>query len=149
MKVVALIAGWALSTLAAEAGVGIVPGEQSTAARAADLVAEAWGEGDAQALRRLLAESGVDLSLQGEVYRALDGARVATALEAFFHDHRPRAAEVRRVSRADGSPPRAFAEISWQWLGSGSMEEKSGTLFVGLEQMSSEWRVNELRVVSR
>ncbi len=149
MKLVALIVGWALSTLGAQAGVLIAPGQQSSAAHVADLVAHAWGEGDAQALRGLLSESGVDLSLHGEVYQALGAVRVATALKAFFHDHHPRSAEVRRVSRADGSPLRAFTEISWQWLGSGSVEEESGTLFVGLEQTSSGWRVNELRVVSR
>jgi hypothetical protein len=110
-------------------------------------VAAAWHKGDAGALARLGAETGISLDVDGSTVGPL-GARQAAAVLRRVFDDRESVSAAPRVSRTvGGEPARAFGEITWTTRARGTTIPERATLFVAFVREGDVWRITEIRLM--
>ncbi len=108
---------------------------------------EFWARADTDAMVRLFDDAGVHVALVDKDHGTLDRRNAAVAVERFLDQYPVRNARLARAPEVGGHPDRGFAEIRWEAVAPGTSETVRYTLFVGLAQRGTDWRVVELRVL--
>lgn len=125
--------------LAAQAG--------ESPAALARAAAAAWERQDARALEALLAPDGITLRLEDQMHSGVGARQARASLEAFIGRHAAGETRVLRASELGGDPPKGLVELEWHTAPRGSAEEKRYVIFFGLERVTDEWRIAEVRIM--
>jgi len=130
--------------------ISLVPftGPQTALEAEAMRFAQAWVEGDSQALESMLVSSGILLHILGDLYPSVPPPRALLALRAFLERYSGGEAELMRASQAAGEETRGFAELQWRTLVAGTGEAVIFTLFLAYAMEEGIWTVTEVRVLT-
>lgn len=113
---------------------------------AAGRFARAWAAADAEGIGTLLASGSVSLHLDDVSHGSLSPRQAVAALQGFLQGRETRKIRVVRTSEVGGSPSRGFAEVAWQAVAVGTVEDLTYTVYVGFV-LEEGWKVTEVRVM--
>jgi hypothetical protein len=120
--------------------------DQPSLEDAAGRFAGLWSLGDVGRITDLLASEGIRLHLGRVGHNSLPPRQARAALRDFLGEHRSDGVRLDTVSEVGGSPPRGFAEISWETVVLGTSETLHYIVFVGFILEDEIWRISEVRV---
>ena len=139
--------GWALALALLGSGTGSSPAaaQQLPLGEIAAAVAGHWSNGNADAIARLMSESGVALYLLDQSQPAAGIRQARAALAALLG--RSGRVRIARVEELGGAPRRGFAELEWEVMEPGSPEGLRYVVFLGFVAGEPGWRIAEVRVL--
>jgi hypothetical protein len=123
------------------------PEQEASLQEVALAFAQAWVDGDGEALEGMMETGGIRLHLLGEEHLVIPPRQARRSLMSFLERYEGGEAEVPRASQIGGDPTRGFAEIRWGCRVSGTPEPVIFTLFVAFARTGAEWRVTEIRIL--
>lgn len=109
--------------------------------------AQALGQGNAEAMARLMADGAIRLRISGVDRSALSARQAQAALREFLRGYEPGQVRLVRAAPVVGTPGRGFAELRWQTRMAGTSQPAFHSVFLGLVDTGSGWRVDELRLL--
>ena len=118
---------------------------QSSLSSVAGSVAGAWGQGDADAVARLLSSGGVALHLLDQSQPAAGVRQARAALQELLSGRG--SARLMKVEELGGAPARGFAELQWEVAEPGSPQGLRYVVFLGFVSEAEGWRIAEVRVL--
>lgn len=110
-------------------------------------VAAAWHRGDAAAITRLAASSGISLDVDGRSVGPLGPRQASAVIRRVFEDRESVGARSNMTRTVGGSPQRAFGEIAWTTRARGTTIPERATLFVAFVREDAGWRITEIRLI--
>lgn len=110
--------------------------------------AEQWADRSSDQLGATFDAEGVLLAYDGREHRDLERSRLLAALDQIRDGNVGGGVRVVRVVPVAGSEDRAFAELVWESVSSGTSESVERTLYLGLVLHDERWWINEIRVLS-
>jgi hypothetical protein len=137
----------ALLALVALAAIGAGPAAGQDLNQALGRVASAWHRGDAAAITRLAASSGISIDVDGRSVGPLAPRQAAAVLRRVFEDRESVNARGNMTRSVGGSPQRAFGEIAWTTRARGTTIPERATLFVAFVREDEGWRITEIRLI--
>lgn len=129
----------------------VIPGVAAAQGSPQDVIrsfAEEWADRTSDQLASTFDTGGVLLAYDGREHRDLGRARLVAALDQIRDGNVGGGVRVVRVVPVAGSDDRAFAELIWESVSSGTSEAVERTLYLGLVLHDDRWWINEIRVLS-
>ena len=110
-------------------------------------VAGSWARGDETGLVRHIASRGLSIDLSDGPMGPLNNRQTAALLRQLFGQGETVGVQPGMLQRVGGSPPRAFAAISWITRPEGTRVPVRRTVYFGLEWADDAWKVTEIRLI--
>jgi hypothetical protein len=110
-------------------------------------LARGWQNGDLSVLGSHTASMGLSLDVEGRRLGPLPGRQAASALKRLLDEHETISVRVSMQKELEGTPPRAWAELSWETKPRGTTIPMRTTVFVALELERDSWRFTEIRLM--
>ncbi len=95
----------------------------------------------------ILGSGGIRLQLDAAAHAGLSSRQAVASLRDFLREYEGAQTAVTRAAPVAGSPDRGFAEVHWSARVAGTSQALRRVLFIGLVEISGEWRVDEIRFV--
>jgi hypothetical protein len=124
-----------------------VPAHAQELQQVLDQAAGALHRGDAGALARLAAGSGMSVDVDGRAVGPLARRQAAAVIRRLFEDRESVGARTTMSRVVGGDPPRAFGEISWTMRVRGTTIPVRSNVFVALVREGDRWRITEIRLL--
>ena len=110
-------------------------------------LARGWQKGDFSVLGSHTASIGLSLDVEGRRLGPLPGRQAAAALRRLLDERETVSVRISMQKEIEGSPRRAFAELSWETRPRGTTIPTRSTVFVALELEGDRWRFTEIRLM--
>jgi len=110
-------------------------------------LARGWQRGDFSVLGSHTASMGLSLDVEGRRLGPLPGRQAASALSRLLDERETVAVRISMLKEIEGSPRRAFAELSWETRPRGTTIPTRTTVFVALELERDRWCFTEIRLM--
>ncbi|GMR13854.1 MAG: hypothetical protein BMS9Abin29_2078 [Gemmatimonadota bacterium] len=120
---------------------------QETLSQVVSRLAQAWVDGDLEAIGSLMASAGVHVRLGAQDFHVLEKRQALATIRGLLRQMEGRGFEVTRVSELNGEPSRGISEVEWEAVDRGSRELVQRTLFMGFILEAGAWRVEDLWVL--
>ena len=121
-------------------------GSAQTLERAAAAVAEAWMDPSLSALEGLLDPMGSLFAVDGREHSHLTPSRVAAAVADLRRDQVSGNVRVIRAVDVGGDPSRAFVELAWDSIETGTSEPSERRVYFGLVEREARFWITEIRI---
>lgn len=108
---------------------------------------QSLGQGNVEAMARLLSDGGIRLRLQGLDRSALSSRQAQAALRDFLRGYEAGQVRLVRAAPVAGSPGRGFAELRWQARVLGTSQPAAHSVFLGMVEVGGGWRIEEIRLL--
>jgi hypothetical protein len=106
-----------------------------------------WARGDESAIVALATRPGISLDIDKKETGPLAGRQAAALLRRLFEDHETMSVRLMASRSMDGTPKRAFGEITWMMRPRGTTIPDRTSVFVALIFEDEQWRITEIRFV--